>query len=49
MSGAGMIDEIYLACLSRFPTETERSSLLALLPSPGEKSEAEVAEDIFWG
>jgi Protein of unknown function (DUF1553)/Protein of unknown function (DUF1549) len=49
MSGAALVDEIYLACLSRYPTEVERSSLLALLPSPGEKSEAEVVEDIFWG
>ncbi len=49
MSGASMVDEIYLACLSRYPTEGERSSLLALLPAPGEKSEAEVVEDIAWG
>ena len=49
MSGAAMVDEFYLACLSRYPTENERSSLLALLPAPGEKSEAEVVEDIAWG
>jgi hypothetical protein len=49
MSSAGMVDEIYLACLSRYPTEGERGALLGLLPGPGEKSEAEVVEDIFWG
>ncbi len=40
---------IYLACLSRYPTEAERVQLLALLPPPGEPSEAEVVEDMFWG
>ena len=49
MSGAAIVDEIYLACLSRYPTETERSSLLALLPAPGGESEAEIVEDMFWG
>ena len=49
MSGAAVVDEIYLACLSRYPTEAERAQLLALLPAPGEASEAEVVEDVFWG
>ena len=49
MSAAAMVDEIYLACLSRYPTEAERVHLLALLPPPGDPAEAEVVEDIFWG
>ena len=49
MSSAALVDEIYLACLSRFPTETERQQLLALLPPPGAKTEAEIVEDVFWG
>ncbi len=49
MSGAALVDEIYLACLSRFPNETERQQLLALLPPAGSKTEAEIVEDVFWG
>jgi Protein of unknown function (DUF1553)/Protein of unknown function (DUF1549) len=49
MSGAAMVDEIYLACLSRYPTKVERNALLALLPEPGDKAEAEMVEDMFWG
>ena len=37
MSSASLLDELYLACLSRYPTETERQHLLALLPPPGAK------------
>ncbi len=44
-----MVDEIYLACLSRYPTEAERQQLLALLPPPGAQTEAEIVEDVFWG
>ena len=49
MSSAALVDEIYLACLSRYPTETERQQLLALLPPPGAQTEAEIVEDVFWG
>jgi hypothetical protein len=49
MSSAAFVDEIYLACLSRYPTETERQSLLAVLPPAGSPAEVEVAEDVFWG
>ena len=49
MSGSALIDEIYLACLSRYPTEAEREHLLALLPKPGDKPEGEVVEDFYWG
>ncbi|WP_422928973.1 DUF1549 domain-containing protein [Singulisphaera sp. PoT] len=49
MSGSALIDEIYLSCLSRYPTEAEREHLLALLPRPGDKPEGEVVEDFYWG
>jgi Protein of unknown function (DUF1553)/Protein of unknown function (DUF1549) len=49
MSSAGLIDEIYVACLSRYPSETERQQLVALLPLPGAPTEAEIVEDVFWG
>jgi hypothetical protein len=49
MSSAALVDEIYLACLSRYPTETERQKLQALLPPAGAATEAEIVEDVFWG
>ena len=49
MSSAALVDETYLACLSRYPTETERQQLLALIPPSGAKTEAETVEDVFWG
>ncbi|MCA9076136.1 MAG: DUF1553 domain-containing protein [Planctomycetaceae bacterium] len=48
MSDEALLDEIYLACLSRFPTETERTELLDMLPDTGTGDEREVIEDIFW-
>ena len=49
MSIASMVDDIYLACLSRFPTEAEREQLASLIPAPGEKDERPIVEDVFWG
>ncbi len=49
MADAALIDEIYLACLARFPTEAERARLLAILPPKGSPAEEEVLEDLFWG
>jgi hypothetical protein len=49
ISSAAVIDEIYLASMSRFPTDVERQHLLPLLPSPGAKDEREIVEDVFWG
>ena len=49
MSSAGLVDEIYLACMSRYPSETERQQLVELIPPPGAKTEAEIVEDVFWG
>ena len=49
MSSASLIDELYLACLSRYPTETERQHLLELLPPAGATAENEIVEDIVLG
>jgi hypothetical protein len=49
MSGAALVDEIYLACLARYPTEAERRHLLDLIPPSGASNEEEVIEDVFWG
>ena len=49
MSAPALIDEIYLATLARYPSDAERSHLIALLPPSGDTSEHEIVEDIFWG
>jgi hypothetical protein len=49
MSSAALVDEIYLACLSRYPTEPERHDLIGLLPPSGAPNESEIIEDVFWG
>jgi hypothetical protein len=49
MSNASLIDEIYLLCLSRYPSETQRRQLAAVLPEPGAAEERQIVEDLFWG
>ncbi len=49
MSDSTLLDEIYLACLARYPAKAERSQLLALLPPSGADEERRTVEDIFWG
>jgi hypothetical protein len=49
MSTPALIDEIYLASLARYPSDAERNHLIALLPPPGDTTEHEIVEDIFWG
>ncbi|MCA9027000.1 MAG: DUF1553 domain-containing protein [Planctomycetaceae bacterium] len=48
MSDAALLDEIYLACLARFPTDGERENLTGMLPGVGTGDEREVIEDLFW-
>ncbi|MFG0333219.1 MAG: DUF1553 domain-containing protein, partial [Maioricimonas sp. JB049] len=48
MSDATLLDEIYLTCLARYPTQKEQEELLAMLPEPGTGDERLVLEDIFW-
>ena len=44
-----IVEEAYLAAYSRFPTETERSKILAVLAAAPEKERREAVEDLFWG
>ncbi|MCB1087484.1 MAG: DUF1553 domain-containing protein [Verrucomicrobiae bacterium] len=45
---AEIIDEAYLRCLSRPPTETEKSGFLDLLASTPEAEKRAAMEDLFW-
>jgi hypothetical protein len=47
LSNNDVIDEIYLAALSRFPTVAERELLLQAFPSPG-GDRRHAVEDVFW-
>jgi hypothetical protein len=49
MSDAALVDEIYLNCLARYPTDAERSKLLSMVPPPGAQDERQVVEDVCWG
>ena len=49
MSDSTLLDEIYLACLARYPVDAERNQLLALLPPSGSGEERQTVEDMFWG
>ena len=46
-SPEGIVEELYLACYARFPTASERESLVALYGAPG-RSRRRVTEDILW-
>jgi hypothetical protein len=46
-SNAEIVEEAYLAALSRFPTEEEKSKLLATLDEGGAERR-ELVEDLFW-
>ena len=48
MSDAALLDDIYLACLARYPTQRERDELLAMLPDTGTGDERIIVEDLFW-
>jgi hypothetical protein len=42
-----IVDEIYLAALSRYPTETEKARLTAVLGEVGDDHRL-LLEDLFW-
>ena len=48
MSDAALLDEAYLSCLGRYPTDSERTELLAMLPDAGSSDERVVLEDVYW-
>jgi hypothetical protein len=44
-----IVEEIYLAALSRYPAAEEKAKLLALLAEATEPNRREAVEDLFWG
>lgn len=49
LSDQSLVDEIYLACFSRFPVAEKRNELVAFLPPIDSKDERATIEDLFWG
>jgi hypothetical protein len=44
-----LLDEVYLTCLARLPSATERSSFVAMLQSAKDPASCrELVEDLFW-
>ena len=43
-----LLEEVYLTCLARLPTEREKKELLALLEAAGKDEKRIVVEDLFW-
>jgi len=44
-----IVEEVYLAALSRFPGDAEKAKLLALLAESKDAGKREVVEDLYWG
>jgi hypothetical protein len=44
-----IVDQAYMACLSRQPTQAERSAILQVLTGTPESERRLVLEDLFWG
>ena len=42
-----VIDELYIRCLARKPTETEKTKLMAFVGEEG-RTDEEVLNDLFW-
>ena len=50
MSDAALVDEIYLACLARYPTAAgTRPAARAAARRRARTDERRVVEDVFWG
>ena len=45
---AKIVEELYLAALSRLPTETEREPLVAELIAAKSEDRRQVIEDLYW-
>ena len=48
MSAERVIDEAYLSALTRFPTDDEKSKLLAILGDAGDAERRLLVEDLYW-
>jgi hypothetical protein len=44
-----ILEEVYLAALSRLPTDTERNQIAEVLKSTPQASKREALEDLYWG
>jgi len=44
-----LVEEVYLAALSRFPGEAEKAKLLTLLAESKDATKREIVEDLYWG
>ena len=44
-----IVEEAYLASVSRFPTEAEKRKILDVLAGAKESERRETLEDLFWG
>ena len=43
-----LVERVYLACLSRYPTDRERSQLAPFIKEASDKDKRVVVEDLFW-
>ncbi len=48
MTNEQMIEEVYLAALSRYPTDSERAKLVAELGGASEADRRPLVEDLYW-
>ncbi|HYE98727.1 MAG TPA: DUF1549 and DUF1553 domain-containing protein, partial [Planctomycetota bacterium] len=46
---AKVVEDAYLSTLSRYPTDDERSKILAVLEATAEAGRREALEDLYWG
>jgi hypothetical protein len=46
---AAIVEEVYLAALSRFPTEAEKAKILGILGEAKPEQRREAIEDLYWG
>jgi len=48
MQNAALIDQAYLAALSRYPAESEKQRILDVLANVGPKDKRAALEDLYW-
>ena len=48
MTNEQMIEEVYLSALSRYPTDAERTKLIAALAGASEADRRPLVEDLYW-
>lgn len=48
MSCESLVDEAYLQCLSRYPSDAERAALTSVLRAAAPEDQRSVLEDVYW-